>query len=69
MEHNWQPEKQEKQLITAIAKARKEQGLSYDKLAEATGLHRTSISLIERGKTHPTLLVYLKLCKALGIKI
>ena len=68
MKPDWQPDTRERQLIDVIAEARKAQGLSYDKLAQKTGLHRTSISLIERGHTHPTLLVYLKLCKALEIE-
>jgi DNA-binding XRE family transcriptional regulator len=51
----------EEGIIDSLSKKRKELGYSYEKLSELTGLHRTSISLIERKKTHPTLLVCLKL--------
>ena len=65
---SFEPNKLEKALIERIRQERLSQGFSYETLAEMTGLHRTSISLIERGKTHPTLLVYLKLLKALGLE-
>lgn len=62
-----EPQKLERHAIAKLTEKRKQQQLSYGHLAELTGLHRTSISLIERGKTHPTLFVCLKLAKALGL--
>jgi len=59
----------EQSIAKKIQEARKAQGLSYEKLAEKAGLHRTSVSLIERGKSHPTLIVCLKLSSALGISL
>ena len=36
--------------VALLAAARKTKGLSYQALGEAAGIHRTTISLIERGK-------------------
>ena len=57
----------EKHIIETLRKARVEKGLSYEALADLAGLHRTTISLIERGKAHPTLLVCMQLALALGL--
>ncbi len=59
----------EQAVIKAFAERRKELGYSYEKVGELTGLHRTSISLIERGKVQPTLIVCLKLAEALQLKL
>jgi putative transcriptional regulator len=48
---------------------RKKQGLSHQALADAAGLHRSTISLIETGKRVPTILVCLKLAMALKINL
>jgi transcriptional regulator with XRE-family HTH domain len=61
------PLETEQQLVTALAKARLQQGLTYNDVAARTGLHYTAISLIERGKRHMTLIVFLKICAALGL--
>jgi len=63
------PQVLEKHLIEKLREERLQQGFSYEKLAEITGLHRTTISLIERGKSHPTLLICLKIAKALNLDI
>lgn len=55
--------------IALLAAARKKKGLSYQALAEMSGIHRTSISLMERGQLSPTLLVYLKLARALNVDL
>ena len=60
-------EKQVEDIIAQIKKIRIEQELSYEKVAELTGLHRTTISLIENGKRQPTLLSCLKISEALEI--
>lgn len=59
----------EEAVIDKFAEKRKELGYSYDKVAQLTGLHRTSLSLIERKKIHPTLLVCLKISEALDLKL
>jgi len=48
---------------------RKEAKISQEKLAEATQLHPTYISMIESGKTNPTLEIIVKLSKALNVEI
>jgi transcriptional regulator with XRE-family HTH domain len=53
----------------ALQRLRKEQGLSQEKLAELTNLHRTYISDLERAQRNPTLTTLLKIAKALSISI
>ena len=43
--------------------------MSHDKLANATGLSRPAISLIESGKRQPTLLTCIKIATALGLSL
>ncbi|MDP3713901.1 MAG: helix-turn-helix transcriptional regulator [Mycobacteriales bacterium] len=52
-----------------IQELRHEQGKSLDALAEATGLHATSIGLIVRGKRGMTLATATALSAALGVKL
>lgn len=52
-------------LANNIIRLRKEQGLSQEKLAEAAGMHRTFISLIERRGRNVTLGVVEALANAL----
>jgi transcriptional regulator with XRE-family HTH domain len=49
-----------------IRRLRKKAGVAQEKLAEVAGLHRTHISLIERGEQAPGLLVIEKLAMALN---
>ncbi len=49
-----------------LRKARKAAGLSQERLASLAGLHRTYISLLERGLRSPTVDVLLRLCRAMG---
>ena len=51
-----------------LATARTERGLTQEQLAEKSGLHRTYISLIERGARQPTLSVLFDLSAALGVQ-
>ena len=52
--------------VKLIRKAAK---ISQEKIAEATQLHPTYISMIESGKTNPTLEIIDKLSKALNVEI
>jgi len=56
-------------IIQRLKEKRKSLGLTYEKLADLSELHRTSISLIERGKIKPTLYVCLKIAEAMNLKI
>ena len=46
---------------------RKSKALSLEDVANATGLHRTTIGLIERGEREPTVATLLKIAKGLGV--
>ena len=56
-------------VVDLLKKERQLQGISYRKLGEITGLHRTTISLIERRRQTPTLLVCKKICNAMNISL
>lgn len=51
---------------TAIRKQRESLGISQEELAHRAGLHRTYISLIERGLRSASIGTILRLAKALG---
>lgn len=50
-----------------LREARKQKGLSQEKLAFETGFDRTFISRMERGVTQPSLVSILTIAQALGI--
>lgn len=52
-----------------VQKHRISQGLSQEKLAELTGVHRTYIGMIERAEKNITLCNIEKIAKALNIRI
>ena len=55
--------------VTATLQAEREsQGISLRKLGAMTGLHRTSIGLIESGQRSPGLVICLRLADALGLE-
>ncbi len=56
-------------LVDELTAARKEQGLSHERLAQKTGLNRSAISLIESKKRIPTILTCFKLAHALEISL
>jgi transcriptional regulator with XRE-family HTH domain len=47
--------------------ARQAKGLSQEQLAEAAGLDRSFISLVERGIQSPNIVILLKIAKVLGV--
>ena len=53
----------------AVRRRRRELDLSQETLAELSGLHRTYVSSIERGRVNPSLENVEKLVRALDISI
>lgn len=51
----------------AVREYRVQAGLSQEELADVAGLHRTYVSLLERGQRNPSLQVVLTLARALGV--
>ncbi len=49
-----------------VRRRRQETGLSQEELADHAGLHRTYVSLLERGHRNPSLAVIKVLATALG---
>lgn len=56
-------------LVIELSKIRKQKAISHEKLAEMTGLNRSTISLIENHKRIPTILTCIKISKALETKL
>lgn len=52
----------------SICKLRVDLGISQEELAERAGIHRTYVSQLERGIKSPTLVVLIKIAKALDTK-
>lgn len=52
-----------------LQKIRKNSGLSQEKLADLSGLHRTYISSLERGSRNPTLITLQAIACALNVDI
>lgn len=50
-----------------LRELRTERGISQDRLAQLTGLHRTAISLLERGGREPRLPTILRLAQGMGV--
>jgi transcriptional regulator with XRE-family HTH domain len=51
-----------------VRQARESRGMSQEDLADAAGLHRTHISLIERGGRSARLETVAQLARALGVQ-
>jgi transcriptional regulator with XRE-family HTH domain len=52
-----------------IKAAREQQNISQEKLAELAEIDRTYVSMIERGKRHPTLEVANRIAHALSMRL
>ena len=66
--NEWEDGSLEKLFGRALQKLRKERGLSQEKLSFESGVHRTYISLLERGKRCPSLKTIFQLSKALAVE-
>lgn len=53
----------------AVRRARTELGMSQEQLAARSGLDRTYVSGLERGKRNPTLSTQQRLAGALGLRV
>ena len=51
----------------ALRERRKSAGISQEQLAEAAGLDRSFISLVERGIQSPNIVVLLRIAEVLGV--
>jgi DNA-binding XRE family transcriptional regulator len=50
-----------------LKELRQEKGMSQEQLAEAAGLDRSFVSLVERGIQSPNIVVLLKIAEVLGV--
>jgi transcriptional regulator with XRE-family HTH domain len=56
------------QFAENLRRARTQRGLSQEELGEASGLHRTEISLLERSGREPRLRTIVRLARALKVR-
>ncbi|WP_312035886.1 helix-turn-helix domain-containing protein [Billgrantia desiderata] len=56
-------------LPSRVIELRKKRGLTLEQLAAASGVSRSMLSQIERGKANPTLAVTLRIAQAFGMNI
>lgn len=56
-------------LSSRVIELRKRRGLTLEQLAAASGVSRSMLSQIERGKANPTLAVTLRIAQAFGMNI
>jgi transcriptional regulator with XRE-family HTH domain len=54
-------------LGSVLRAARETAGLTQEALADAAGIDRTYVSLLERDKKSPTVSVLVRICDALGV--
>ncbi len=57
----------QEQFAANLREAREQAGLSQEDLAIAAGIHRTEVSLLERGEREPRLTTIVKLSRALEL--
>ena len=56
-------------VVDLLAQKRRERGVTYEDLAGLTGLHATSLSLIERHLRNPTFVSLSRIALALGVRL
>ena len=63
------PEKITTGVVRLLARERKKQGINYEDMAGLSGLHATSLSLIERRKRQPTFVNLCRIAGPLGVRL
>jgi transcriptional regulator with XRE-family HTH domain len=56
-------------VVARLQAEREDQGLSLKKLGAMSGIHRTTIGLIESGQRSPSFVICLRLADALGLDL
>ena len=56
-------------VVDLLAQKRQGKGVNYEDLGGLTGLHATSLSLIERGLRRPTFVNLCRIAAALGVRL
>jgi len=56
-------------VMDRLEQERTRQGLSLQELGESSGVHRTTIGMIERGLRSPSLVICLRVADALGVRL
>ena len=64
---SFEPEAVAQSFGAVLREARRGRGVTQERLAEAVGVDRTYISMLERGVHQPSLSVFLRLADALGV--
>jgi transcriptional regulator with XRE-family HTH domain len=64
-----QTDPRERKLVEALAAERRRQGISETRFAKMIGASRSGICHIEAGRSHPTLLMLLRMTDGLGVKL
>ena len=64
-----QKERVKNQILTSYINLRKERGITQQEIADRTGIKRTNVARIERGRNAPTIEVLVKLAAALDMEL
>ena len=65
----WESLEPEYQVMRAMAKARKESGITQKQLSEITGINQSNLSRIENGDINPSVATLNRIATALGKKL
>lgn len=64
-----QAEKKVDKIVARLSEIRLEKGISHEKLADLSGLNRSTISLTESRKSQPTVLTLVLIADALDVDL